>query len=64
MTGNLLRCIWGQTGIPVRWLADLEMRDEIERVAKDLRHFVSADWNEATEPTIDADETWQRYPGY
>ena len=64
MTGNLLGCIWGQTGIPVRWLADLEMRDEIERVAKDLRHFVSADWNEATEPTIDADETWQRYPGY
>ena len=64
MTGTLLGCIWGQAGIPSRWLADLEMRDEVERVAKDLRHFVCADWNEATAPTIDADETWQRYPGY
>lgn len=64
MTGNLLGCIWGQAGIPVRWLADLELRDEIEAVARDLRHFVSADLNEATPPTIDDDETWQRYPGY
>ena len=48
----------------MRWLADLELRDVIETVARDLRHFVSADWNEATPPTIDDDETWQRYPGY
>lgn len=64
MTGNLLGCIWGQSGIPIRWLAELEMRDEIEIVARDLYHFFCASWNEASTPTIDSDETWQRYPGY
>lgn len=64
MTGNLLGCIWGQAGIPQRWLAPLELRTEIETVARDLCHFVSADWNEAAFPFIDSDETWQRYPGF
>ena len=64
MTGNLLGCVWGQAGIPVRWLADLELSDEIKTVAKGLRHCVSADWSEAVPPTIDSDETWKRYPGF
>jgi len=64
MTGNLLGCIWGQAGIPARWLEPLELRTEIETVARDLCHFVSANWNEATFPFIYSDETWQRYPGF
>jgi ADP-ribosylglycohydrolase/protein-tyrosine phosphatase len=36
MTGNLLGAMYGREGLPEAWLADLEMRDVIERVASDL----------------------------
>jgi ADP-ribosylglycohydrolase len=40
IAGNLLGLIHGRRGIPQEWLAHLELRDVIERVARDLwAHF-------------------------
>lgn len=64
ITGNLLGCWLGVDAIPKRWLQPLELRSEIESVAKDLCHYGSADWHDPTRPAIESPETWQRYPGY
>ena len=41
MTGTLLGLVYGLNGIPERWLEQLELREEIERVATEL-HGVAA----------------------
>ncbi|MDO8671593.1 MAG: ADP-ribosylglycohydrolase family protein [Dehalococcoidia bacterium] len=40
MVGNILGALYGKSAIPARWLAQLELRGEIEELASDLyRHF-------------------------
>ena len=40
IAGNLLGLIHGRSGIPADWLQQLELRDVIERVGRDLwSHF-------------------------
>ncbi len=56
LTGQLLGAAWGAEVVPERWLADLELRDLIERIADDL----VAVRNE----TLDPDAAWSRYPGW
>ena len=36
LAGNLLGAAWGGDRLPSRWLAQLELRDTIERIAEDL----------------------------
>jgi ADP-ribosylglycohydrolase len=36
ITGNLLGALWGEAAIPPAWLAELELREEIGRLADDL----------------------------
>jgi ADP-ribosylglycohydrolase len=36
LTGNLLGAMFGCESLPEAWLADLELREVIERVAADL----------------------------
>ncbi|MBN9164502.1 MAG: ADP-ribosylglycohydrolase family protein [Myxococcales bacterium] len=56
LTGQLLGTAWGHEVIPARWLADLELRDVIGRVADDLVAVRSERFDTATE--------WSRYPGW
>lgn len=56
MAGQLLGTAWGPEVIPARWLADLELRDVIERISGDL----VAVRNE----TLDTDAAWSSYPGW
>lgn len=56
MTGQLLGAAWGHDVIPARWLADLELRDVIERLAADLVAVRN--------DTLDAEAAWSRYPGW
>ena len=52
IAGNLLGLMLGVAAIPERWLAGLELREEIEAVARDL------------ETRFDDSPEWrQRYPG-
>lgn len=64
ITGNLLGCLHGVRAIPARWLEPLELKAEIEAVAKDLCHYGSADWKDPALPGVDSPNTWKRYPGY
>lgn len=56
MTGQILGTAWGAEVIPARWLADLELRDVIDRVGDDLVAVRSE--------TLDAEAAWSRYPGW
>ncbi len=58
IAGNLLGAIHGAGAIPPRWLAGLELRDEIEALI--------ADWLACFGPDAhaDADALWERYPGW
>ena len=53
MTGNLVGLMLGVQGIPVSWLDELELRDEITALAGDLH----AGFQES-------DDWWLRYPGW
>jgi ADP-ribosylglycohydrolase len=58
ITGNLLGAMLGADAIPERWLEALELRDEVEEIADDLRrHF------EAARFEMGPDEL-ERYPGW
>ncbi len=64
MTGQLLGASLGEAAIPRRWLAALEMREVVARIADDLddmregRAFVSkGGWPDS------APGWWERYPG-
>ena len=57
--GNLLGALWGVDAIPTDWLAELELRDEIEILARDLHHqFHAAD------KTVETASWFMRYPGW
>lgn len=59
MTGNILGALLGRQSIPERWLTALELREEIEGVARDLwRHF-----GQDGEKSI-TDDDWSKYPGW
>ena len=53
IAGNILGALLGEEAIPRGWLADLELRHEIEALADDLvtRYRETRDW-------------WARYPGW
>ena len=53
ITGNLLGALLGVDAIPARWLAPLELRTEIERLADDL-----------LEGYRGGDDWWAQYPGF
>lgn len=52
ITGNIIGALKGKESIPERWLKVLELRPEIEALAKDL-----------FEGYRDGEEWWKRYPG-
>lgn len=56
ITGNLLGAQLGHAAIPPAWLAQLELHDEIDRLAHDL-HAVAAGQLTAT-------DAWDAYPGW
>jgi len=56
ITGNILGAIYGRNEIPERWLIKLELRNEIERVAKDLHRYFRTDKHVLNE------EEYERYP--
>lgn len=57
--GNLLGALWGVDAIPPEWLAELELRDEIDALAHDLHHqFHAAD------KTVESASWFMRYPGW
>jgi ADP-ribosyl-[dinitrogen reductase] hydrolase len=58
IAGNILGALHGVDAIPARWLDQLELRDEIEQLARDLVH----EFHERTGPV--AGEWWARYPGW
>ncbi|MGZ4406918.1 MAG: ADP-ribosylglycohydrolase family protein [Gaiellaceae bacterium] len=43
MTGNILGTATGVDAIPERWLAELELRDEIDQLAHDLHAIADGD---------------------
>ncbi len=57
--GNLLGALWGVDAIPREWLAELELRDEIDTLAHDLHHqFHAAD------KAVTTASWFMRYPGW
>ena len=58
IAGNILGALHGVVAIPTRWLDDLELRDEIEQLARDAIHeFYVRD-----DPVTD--QWFARYPGW
>jgi ADP-ribosylglycohydrolase len=56
IAGNLLGALLGEEAIPAAWLAELELRAEIGRLADDL-HAISSG-------LMTADDAWEAYPGW
>ncbi|MEI9937862.1 MAG: ADP-ribosylglycohydrolase family protein [Pseudomonadota bacterium] len=54
LTGQLLGTLWGIECIPLRWLDQVELRDIIEELARDLVGVTQGD----------SDHYWSRYPGW
>jgi ADP-ribosylglycohydrolase len=52
IAGNIMGALLGPAAIPDRWLAELELRDEIERLAADLAmgYDASPDWRHRYPP--------------
>ena len=60
LVGQLLGARYGEAAIPERWLANLELKDEIGRIADDICHH--REWNLDYQ---DYDEAVvERYPGW
>ncbi len=55
--GNILGALLGAGAIPERWLADLELRDAITRLANDL-HATATDRLDTN-----SEDIWKLYPG-
>jgi ADP-ribosyl-[dinitrogen reductase] hydrolase len=53
ITGQLLGAAWGMAAISDRWLEQLELRPEIERIAADLHRYL----------VLGEDIPWEDYPG-
>jgi ADP-ribosylglycohydrolase len=58
IAGNLLGALDGVVAIPIRWLDELELREEIEQLAGDLVFELHERTGAVTE------EWWSRYPGW
>ena len=58
IAGNLAGIVFGEQAIPATWLVNLELRDEISRIAEDLHRATKgrAQW--------DPEREWDRYPGW
>lgn len=63
ITGNLLGCLSGESSIPPKWLAPLELRGVIAEVADDL--YSCRDWLiwEYGGDKAVRERVWERYPG-
>lgn len=57
--GNLLGAMWGVDAIPTEWLAELELRDEIDQLANDLHHQYHA-----ADKAVTTASWFMRYPGW
>jgi ADP-ribosylglycohydrolase len=55
IAGNLLGVQFGFDAIPSTWLEELELREEIERLATDLNAIASG--------TVTWQQAWEAYPG-
>jgi len=55
LTGQLLGTMWGASVIPSRWLQQLELREVIEEIARDLVSVAE---------DCPSEELWPRYPGW
>jgi ADP-ribosylglycohydrolase len=62
IAGNLLGLIHGPAAIPGRWLAELELREIITRIAADLL-YVPVAYDGGDNPEVDH-RIWERYPGW
>ena len=62
IAGNLLGAMYGLDAIPLRWLADLELREVIEEVADDLASMWF--WELDDDDHRNSDVIWERYPGW
>jgi ADP-ribosyl-[dinitrogen reductase] hydrolase len=56
LVGNLLGAMWGAQAIPQRWLDQLELREVIEQLARDVASLRGGDF--------DAGKSSTRYPGW
>ena len=61
IAGNLLGALLGERAIPARWLAPLELRDEIRTVATDLYDRFGAGQGEP-QPAAASPDRAARYP--
>ena len=64
IAGNLLGTMWGVEAIPDRWVADVELSDEIRAVADDLLDSQAWDFDGSAPPVSRPEQTWNRYPGH
>jgi ADP-ribosylglycohydrolase len=63
ITGNLLGAMHGETSIPSRWLAQLELREVIGAVADDLAAVRGWNLDIHADDTTEAQFYYNRYPG-
>jgi len=63
ITGNLLGAMHGETGIPARWLDQLELREVIGAVADDLASVREWELDIYADDTTEAEFYDNRYPG-
>ena len=64
IAGNLLGAMWGVDAIPERWVADVELSDEIRSVADDLLESRGWDFASGSRPECQPTQAWERYPGH
>jgi ADP-ribosylglycohydrolase/protein-tyrosine phosphatase len=57
IAGQIVGALHGPSVLPTRWLERLELRDEIERLSRDLALI-------AGETVFDAERLWDDYPGW
>jgi ADP-ribosylglycohydrolase len=67
MTGNLMGAICGETAIPRRWLAQLELRDVIAKTGEDLAVCMTAEMDPDADAPVSARnqalwEKWMKAP--
>lgn len=61
IAGHFLGLIHGPDAIPQRWLEQLELRDVVEQVARDITQVPEHYQDDGSEA---AQAVWQRYPGW
>lgn len=61
IAGNLLGLMYGLDAIPARWLMELELRDVVETISRDLIDVPSQCLQQGEDVS---DDIMERYPGY